>query len=152
VTRFDKARALSFAVPAVLLAGAWGSQLIGGLYPCEMCHWQRWPHYAALGLAALAFILPQGVRRTLVWLAALAILISGGIGAWHAGVEYGWWPGITHCTAPPSGSFADLINAPLIRCDQVQWQLFGISLAGYNAIISTVAALVIARFLVGKQT
>lgn len=152
MTRFDQSRALAFVVPAVLLAGAWGSQLIGGLYPCEICHWQRWPHYAALGLALFAFIGPIGLRRTLVWLAALAILASGVIGAWHAGIEYGLWEGLTTCTAPPSGSMADLMKAPLIRCDEAQWRLFGISLAGYNAILSTIAALVIARLLIGKQT
>jgi disulfide bond formation protein DsbB len=151
VTRFETARALSLAVPAALIAGAWGSQLFGGLFPCEMCHWQRWPHYAAIGLALLAFVAPAGPRAPLVWLAALAILVSGGIGGWHAGIEYKWWEGLTQCTAPPSGSISDLINAPLIRCDEAQWRLFGISLAGFNALISGVAGLAIIRLLMGKS-
>ena len=66
------ANLVALLLPALLLAGAWGSQLIGGLYPCEMCHWQRWPHYAAVVLAGLGFVLPAA-RRPLVVLAALAI-------------------------------------------------------------------------------
>src|ERR1700712_5144866 len=97
VTSTNKARALALLIPAALLAGAWGSQLIGHLYPCEMCHWQRWPHYAALGIALLAFII-KPMRPPLTVLAAVAILISGGIGVFHAGVEYHWWEGFTTCS------------------------------------------------------
>ena len=138
------ANVIAFALPAALLAGAWGSQLIGGLYPCEMCHWQRWPHYAALVPAFLAFFVPQrSVRGSLVVLAALLIAVSGAIGVAHAGVEYGWWQGFTACTSTVSftgGSAADRLNAilkaPVIRCDVAQWTLGGISLAGFNAILS----------------
>ena len=130
---------LALLVPAALLAGAWGSQLIGGLVPCEMCHWQRWPHYAALPLAALAIALPAA-RRPLTLLAALAIAASGAIGVFHAGVEYHWWEGITACTSPFGAGggdiLADILAAPVIRCDVAQWSLFGISLAGFNAILS----------------
>ena len=70
----------------------------------------------------------------------MAILVSGGIGAFHAGIEYKWWEGFTTCSAPPSaggGSALDaLLNAPLIRCDEVQWRFLGISMAGWNAILS----------------
>ncbi len=152
MTNFAKARALALIIPGALMAGALGSQYIGGLAPCEMCLWQRWPHYAAIGLAALAFVLPQ---RALVWLAALAILISGGIGIFHAGVEYRWWEGLTQCSQVPgsggSGNIlADIMKTPLVRCDQAQWSLFGISLAGYNAIISISGALLIMRLLMRK--
>ncbi len=153
MTSFTKARALALFVPAALMAGALGSQVIGGLFPCEMCHWQRWPHYAAIALALLAFVAPAPLRRALVWLAVLAILTSGAIGVFHAGVEYKWWPGITPCAKPPGGSgnvMADIMAAPLVSCDQPQWSLFGISLAGFNALISISAALFIARLL-GKK-
>ncbi len=138
------ANVIAFALPAALLAGAWGSQLIGGLYPCEMCHWQRWPHYAALVPAFFAFFVPQrSVRGSLVVLAALLIAVSGAIGVAHAGVEYGWWQGFTACTSTVNftgGSAADRLNAilkaPVIRCDVAQWTLGGISLAGFNAIFS----------------
>jgi disulfide bond formation protein DsbB len=152
MTGFAKARALALIIPGALIAGALGSQYLGGLAPCEMCLWQRWPHYAAIGLAALAFVLPQ---RALVWLAALAILISGGIGIFHAGVEYHWWEGLTQCSQVPgsggSGNIlADIMKTPLVRCDQAQWSLFGISLAGYNGMISIGGALLIMRLLMRK--
>ncbi|HJO66380.1 MAG TPA: disulfide bond formation protein B [Sphingomonas sanguinis] len=139
---------IAFGLPVALLAGAWGSQLFGGLYPCEMCHWQRWPHYAALVPAFLAFFVPQrSIRGSLVILAALLIAVSGAIGVAHAGVEYGWWQGFTACTSTVSftgGSAADRLNAilkaPVIRCDVAQWTLGGISLAGFNAIFSLVGA------------
>lgn len=139
-----RARLIALLLPTALMAGALGSQYIGGLYPCEMCHWQRWPHYAAIVLAALAFALPRAARP-LTLLAATAILISGAIGAFHAGVEYGWWEGLTTCaTTGGSGDvLADIMAAPLVRCDEVQWALFGISLAGWNAILSLVGGSVI---------
>lgn len=146
MTRTDKATALTFALPAALLAGAWGSQLIGHLYPCEMCHWQRWPHYAALGLALLALLI-KPMRTSLTLLAALAILISGGIGVFHAGVEYHWWEGFTTCSRIGGATLSDIMNAPIIRCDTAQWTLFGVSLAGFNAIISLAGGLYILHLL-----
>jgi disulfide bond formation protein DsbB len=140
--RLSRANLLALAVPSLLMAGALGSQYIGGLYPCDMCHWQRWPHDAAIGLAILALFLKPPVRTTLIALAAIAILISGGIGVFHAGVEYGWWQGLTTCTnTAQSGSLADIMAAPLVRCDVPQWTLFGISLAGFNAIFSIAGGL-----------
>lgn len=133
----NRANILALAVPGALMAGALGSQYLGGLYPCEMCHWQRWPHEAAIGFAILAFFLKPPARPILVALAAVAILISGGIGVFHAGVEYGWWEGLTACTnTAASGSLADILKAPMIRCDVPQWTLWSISLAGFNALFS----------------
>ncbi|MES2336980.1 MAG: disulfide bond formation protein B [Pseudomonadota bacterium] len=141
------ANRIALFVPLALMAGALGSQYIGGLYPCEMCHWQRWPHYAAILVAAVAFLTTGPLRRALVVLAALLVATSGAIGVFHAGVEYGWWPGITGCTSTvsPTGTpeerLAQIMNAPMIRCDVAQWSLAGISLAGWNAIVSLPAAL-----------
>jgi len=149
MTSFHKARALVLIVPAVLMAGALGSQYVGGLYPCEMCHWQRWPHYAAIVIALLALaVRGERLGKPLVVLAGLAILTSGVIAIFHAGVEYRWWEGLTTCSAPPAGGSPDdilkaILAAPVTRCDQVQWSLFGISLAGFNAIISIAASLTI---------
>lgn len=141
-----RARLAALLVPTALMAGALGSQFLGGLYPCEMCHWQRWPHYTAIGIALLAFLLGQksGVRLV-VALAALAILTSGAIGVYHAGVEYKLWEGLTTCSTMGSGpvTIEDIMATPLIRCDEPQWTLFGISLAGFNALISIPAALYI---------
>ena len=153
MTGFDRARWLALLLPFGLLAGAYASQYLGGLYPCEMCWWQRWPHFAALPLALGAFILPGDAKRRLFTaLAALAILISGLIGSYHAGVEYGWWEGITTCSStvtPGSGKdvLDAILNAPLIRCDIAPWTLFGISLAGYNFLISSYGALAIFALL-----
>ena len=149
MTDFAKARLLALIVPSALMLGALGSQYIGGLYPCEMCYWQRWPHDAAIVLALFAF----GTRvnkasHVLVALAALAIMVSGGIGVFHAGVEYGWWPGITTCSTTAAGvSLEDIMRAPVVRCDVPQWTLLGLSLAGYNAIISLGAGAVILGLL-----
>jgi disulfide bond formation protein DsbB len=150
VTSLDKARLLALLVPAALLAGALGSQYLGGLHPCEMCHWQRWPHYAAFALALLSFAMRGAPDRgrSMVWLAALAILTSGSIGFYHAGVELGIFEGLTQCSSAATGGssadiLADIMAAPLIRCDQVQFSFLGISMAGWNAILSISAALII---------
>jgi len=145
------ARLIAFLLPAALLAGAFGSQYLGGLFPCDMCWWQRYAHFAALVAAALAFTAPaETVRsRALTLLAALAIAVSGGIGFYHAGVELKIFEGFTTCTSHAHGAttadlFKALANAPLVRCDDVQWSFLGISMAGWNAIISLSGAAVIA--------
>jgi disulfide bond formation protein DsbB len=146
------AKALALLIPAALLAGAYGSQYLGGLFPCEMCYWQRWPHMAAIALAIAALLLSRlpDRGRSLVWLAALAILVSGGIGVYHAGVEAGIFPGITGCSSTAGsggGSAEDMLNSvmgrPMIRCDDIQFQFLGISMAGWNAILSIGGALLI---------
>ena len=138
-SRLHQARLLALLLPAGLLGGALFSQYVGGLYPCEMCYWQRWPNAAAILLALGAFLTPNRARLP-VLLAALAIAISGVIGVFHAGVELGWWEGITHCTATGATSLQDILNVPLVRCDQVQWSFLGISMAGWNAMVSLTGA------------
>lgn len=158
-SRASLARLIALLLPMVLLGGALGSQYIGGLHPCEMCHWQRWPHGAAILFAALAFTAPAPSSRSvnLTLLAALAIAISGAIGVYHAGVEAKIFKGFTTCTAlSTGGSTADLLKhiteAPLVRCDQVQWSLLGISMAGWNAIMSLGgAATILLLALRGKR-
>ncbi|MBT0668820.1 disulfide bond formation protein B [Novosphingobium profundi] len=143
------ARALALLVPAGALAGAYIGQYGFHLYPCEMCWWQRYPHFLALALAALAFL--RAPVRPLVAVAALAILTSGLIGGYHAGVEMGWWEGVTTCatTATQGGNPLDAIMAaPVIRCDVVQFAFLGISMAGWNFLVSTASALAI-LFLIG---
>ena len=142
----ETARLLALLLPLGLLGGALGSQYLGGLHPCEMCYWQRWPHGAAILLAALAFTGPAASSRsrTLALLAAAAIAISGAIGVYHAGVEVGIFEGITTCATTRGMTLQDIVNAPLVRCDQVQWSLFGISMAGWNAILSLTGAVLIA--------
>ena len=146
-----RANLIALLVPAALMAGALGSQYFGHLYPCEMCWWQRWPHYSAIALALLALVAPRNLTgRLLIAGAAGGILTSGLIGIYHAGVEYHFWEGLTHCTSMASGdgdTLAQIMAAPLIRCDTPQWTLLGISLAGFNALISVPTALYVFNLL-----
>ena len=149
-SRSAAARALALLLPAALLAGAFGSQYFGGLYPCEMCWWQRYAHMAALVPAALAFTAAAGSSRSrlFVLIAALAIAVSGAIGFYHAGVELKIFEGFTTCTSTAHGATTEdllrqIVAAPLVRCDQVQWSFLGISMAGWNAIMSLGGAAVI---------
>ena len=135
---------LGILVPGGHRDGALGSQHLGGLAPCEMCYWQRWPHWAALAIGGLSFFLPRQARL-LTLLAAVAIAVSGAIGVFHAGVEQGWWEGLTSCATTTRGGSAEevlksILAAPLIRCDQVQWTFLGLSMAAWNALISLTAA------------
>jgi len=152
--RAAAARLIALLLPLALLGGALGSQYLGGLHPCEMCYWQRWPHAFAILAAALAFTAPaQSSRsRNLTLLAALAIAISGIIGVYHAGVEARVFEGFTTCTATGATTLQDIIDTPLVRCDQVQWSFLGISMAGWNAILSLGgAALILLLSLKGAR-
>ena len=151
LARAEVARLIALLLPLALLGGALGSQYLGGLYPCEMCYWQRWPHGAAIVLAALAFTAPAASARSrlLILLAALAISVSGAIGLYHAGVELGIFEGFTTCTSTARAATTkdlldQLMKVPLVRCDQVQWAFLGISMAGWNAILSLGGATLIA--------
>lgn len=135
---------LLIAVSGSLLLGALGFQYLGGLAPCEMCHWQRWAHLAVLALGGVALLAPR------LWpLPLLAMLVSAGLGLFHAGVEKKWWQGPTQCSAGFSASddlLGSILAAPLVRCDQIAWSFLGLSMAGWNALISA-AALVAAGYL-----
>jgi disulfide bond formation protein DsbB len=149
--RADVARLIALLLPLCLLGGAYGSQYFGGLQPCEMCWWQRYAHMAALLPAVLAFTAPANSLRArdLTILAAIAIAVSGAIGFYHAGVELHVFKGFTTCTATAKATstqelFKELMHAPLVRCDEVQWSFLGVSLAGWNAILSLSGAAVTA--------
>jgi len=151
MTALAKARLLALFVPLALLGGAYGFQYVWGhLWPCEMCWWQRYAHFAALPFAFAAVLFGSRLRdggRTLVWLAALAILVSGAIGFWHAGIELKLLPGFTQCTSTLTGTPEEMLKAvfdrPMVRCDDVQWSWLGISMAGWNAIVSLLSAFAI---------
>lgn len=122
-----------------LLVGAFGFQHLGGLPPCKLCIWQRYPHALAvlIGVAAVAI---RGRLLPLMGLAAA--LTTAGVGLYHTGVERGWWEGPTTCTSSgTSGLSADdlfdkIMTAPVVRCDDVAWELLGLSMASWNGILS----------------
>ena len=151
-----QAAGLLFAVSGSLLLGALAFQYIGGFKPCEMCHWQRWAHMGVLAVAGLGWLTGN---RALGWLAVLAMAVAAGLGLFHAGVELKWWAGVTACTAPTVPGMSteamldSLMAAPLVRCDEIPWSLFGLSMAGWNALVSAGAALCGAFLLVftGKR-
>ena len=129
---------------AALLLGAYLSQHVGGLHPCPLCLIQRYPHFAVLGLGLVAALVAgRRVRIGLLALCGLALLVSAGYGVYHVGVEQGWFA--SACAAPMSGGTieeirAQVMDAPLTRCDEVPWLLIGVSLAGWNAITSVIMA------------
>ena len=138
------AAGLAFLLGLVTIAAAWGTQVIGGLVPCELCLEQRLSYYYGLPLLLLVLALWNRLPLT-VWYVAMAIvtaIFAWGtyMGAFHAGVEWGFWPGPTACTGTGTGlDFNDLSSGglqPVIACDAVQFRFLGISLAGYNALIS----------------
>lgn len=126
---------------AAVLLGAYAFQHLGGMAPCKLCVWQRWPHGTAI-LVGLVILSIGEVR--LAWAGALATLSTALIGAYHVGVEQGWWEGPSSCSSSGvSGVSAEelleqILAAPLVRCDDIAWQMAGISMAGWNTILSLV--------------
>ena len=143
-TRAPATIALAMGLAALaLIAGALGFQYLAHLPPCEMCMWQRYPHIVAgiVGIggffALRGKLFPPSAASPLAVLTASLIAVSGAIGVYHAGVEWHWWAGPASCTGQAfhSGGPLDL-NAPVVMCDHAAWRLFGLSLAGYNALLS----------------
>lgn len=126
-----------------LLLGALAFQYIGGIAPCPLCIDQRWAHGIAIALGLLVLVWP---RRGLAVLAGFAVLVGAGIALYHTGVEQAWWAGPTTCTAPdpgavPAGELLDrILDTPVVLCDQVAWSWLGVSMAGWNAILSLAIA------------
>lgn len=135
-----------------LLGGAFYFQYVVGLAPCEMCHWQRWPHMVAIGagLAALASFAWPRLALVFMLVVITALIATAAIGVFHVGVEYHWWPGPQACTGNmPRGLSPEqlkkyLFAAKMVRCDEAAWSLWGISMAGWNAIMSAALAFVLA--------
>ncbi len=141
---------IALALPLVLIACVYIAQYGFGLPPCEMCWWQRYAHFAAIGLALAGWATRKSsAGTTLIALAGLAIGVSAAIGLLHAGVEYHWWQGPTACsTTRLSGdALSAIMDAPLVRCDTAAWTLFGVSLAGYNFLVSLVGSLSVLALL-----
>ena len=135
---------------AATIAGAWFFELALRLKPCPLCLEQRWPYYIGIPLALIVALAAwRGAPRMIVaaGLAALALLMLWGayLGVYHAGIEWGWWPGPQECSGPaelgPATDFMKrLQNLNITRCDEAAWRFLGLSLAGYNALISAALA------------
>lgn len=128
-----------------VLAMAFAFQHLGGLAPCVLCIWQRYPYVGAIVLAMAAYFLRERppLAAGAVLLAGLVFLAGAGIGAFHVGVEQGWWQGTAACGGerPASASVEELYRrlmetTAVARCDVIPWSLFGISMAGYNIVLS----------------
>ncbi|MFV1464752.1 MULTISPECIES: disulfide bond formation protein B [unclassified Phaeobacter] len=136
---------IASAGSAALLLGAFGFQYIGEMAPCKLCIWQRYPHGAAVVIGAVALAVPLLI---LPYLGALAALATAAIGAYHTGVERGWWEGPNSCSSGPIGNLSSedlmqqIMSAPLVRCDEVPWELFSLSMASWNAIASLLLAVI----------
>src|SRR3954463_12483571 len=133
----------------LLLGGAYYFQYVVGLEPCEMCLWQRYPHMVAIlfGLITVPLLVEPRVALVFALLAILALFTTAGIGLFHAGVEQQWWQGPQSCTGRvPAGLSAEelkqyLMNARMVRCDEIPWKMWNISMAGWNALLSGALAI-----------
>jgi disulfide bond formation protein DsbB len=140
---------------AATIAGAWFFQLVLGIVPCPLCLEQRYAYYLAIPLGLLIALAARGGAPRPLLLAGLAILAlasiaNAGLGTYHSGVEWGFWKGPTDCSGPVVnlGSATDLLSrldtVKVVRCDEVQWRFLGLSLAGYNLLISLLMAAIAA--------
>ena len=130
------------AAAALILASAFGFQL-AGYPPCDMCWWQRYPYMVAMGITLISLVVKQIPQKYVLLLLALVFAVDAGIAMFHVGVEQRWWEGISTCssfvgvTDNVNDALDAIMNAPLIRCDEIAWSLFGISMAGYNFLLAT---------------
>ncbi len=132
---------LAALLSGAMLAGAFGFQYIGGLAPCHLCLLERWPHGIAL---ALGVLIALRTNRWLYLLGALILAYGTVLAGYHVGVEQGWWTGPTSCTSQGITGLStkqlmdQIMAAPLVRCDEIAWSMLGISMAGWNGILSLV--------------
>jgi len=151
--RMATAAIVAAAVAAATILGAYFFEFVLGYAPCPLCLTQRIPYYVAIPVAAaVAIAAHAGVSRRLLAaglvVVAAAMLIGAGLGVYHSGVEWKWWAGPSDCSGPinsfgTAGSLLQTIETtPVIRCDQAAWRLLGLSLAGYNVLISAAIAAV----------
>jgi disulfide bond formation protein DsbB len=163
--RYDANPALSAAIAiaaiaAATLAGAWFFQLVLDIRPCPLCLEQRYAYYLAIPLGALTALAAAKNASRAALVAGLAILAAAALGnawlgAYHAGVEWHFWQGPTDCTGEIGnlGSAGNLLQrldtVKVVRCDEVQWRFLGLSLAGYNLLISLLMAAIAAWGIIG---
>lgn len=152
MTKFQKIALLAAAGSAAMMIGALLFQYVGGMAPCKMCIWQRWPHVIAIALGAIIYFAPH---RFIALLGGIVVLTGAGIGVYHAGVEQKWWEGPSSCTGSGISLSDNLLDmsAPInvVMCDVIPWSMFGISMAGWNAIVSVGIAYIWLRAFTTKS-
>ncbi len=141
-----QASALVLVVALATILTALAFEHLGGYAPCPLCLEERYAYYFAVPASALALLLARGqspgVARILLLLIALAFIANAGLGIYHSGIEWKWWPGPGEC----SGGFAlqwgegGIVDTPIIRCDEASWRFLGLSFAGWNAVVSACLA------------
>ena len=144
------AAAFVVAVGVFALGVAFAFQYVGGFAPCVLCIWQRYPYGVAIALGVIAFLLADkpGAARALIGLAGVVFLADAAIAAFHVGVEQKWWEGTAQCGGNLGAGLTaeeltkQLLETPVVRCDEVAWSLFGISMAGYNFLLAAAAGIV----------
>ena len=156
----NRALLICAAMSSCLLLGAFLFEYVGGLVPCKMCIWQRWAHGAVILIALSGLLISADIRKkAALLLVFLAAVTSASIAGFHAGVEWKLWDGPSGCSASlgNSGDMALLVDqllaTPVVRCDEVPWSLFGISMAGWNTILSLdIAGFALMSWLANRQT
>jgi disulfide bond formation protein DsbB len=141
-----RAAAVVLAIAAATILAALAFEHLGGYAPCPLCLEERYAYYFAVPASAVALLLARGqatgLARLLLFLIALAFLANAGVGIYHSGVEWKWWPGPSAC----SGGFelqwgaGGIVDTPIIRCDEASWRFLWLSFAGWNAVISAFLA------------
>lgn len=137
MTKFQKTALFATAGSVALMLGALAFQYIGGMAPCKMCIWQRWPHVIAIAIGILIYFVPN---KLLTLFGGLVVFLGACIGVYHAGVEQKWWVSPTDCTGTGltlSDNLLDMsVPVNIVMCDVIPWSMLGVSMAGWNAIIS----------------
>jgi disulfide bond formation protein DsbB len=153
-TRTIALAALAVAlIGAATILGALYFEYVEGLRPCPLCLEQRIAYYMSIPLAVLVAVAAGvGAPRAALWaglgVIALAMLVNAGLGVYHSGIEWGWWVGPQDCSGPVDGFgpasnlITRLESINVVRCDEAPWRFLGLSLAGYNALISFALALI----------
>lgn len=139
-----KTAALWVAIVAALTVGAaLVLQYVYGYVPCKLCLTERLPYYAAVPLGLVALFAPERIARLALGLAAIGLLYGAGVGVYHAGAEWGFWPGPTDCgggTGANPTAVGDFMNAlksaHVVDCSVAAFRVVGVSLAGWSAVIS----------------
>ena len=158
--KLDRGPAYQFGSAALIFSSAalltaLGYQYIGGLVPCELCLMQRYAYYAAIPVLFAAIALASAGKRgwaaALFFLVSLAFLANAGLGTYHAGAEWKYWPGPATCTgeqaiSTSAGSLLkEIEGVRVVRCDEASWRLFGLSFAGWNVVASLLLMLLTLR-------